>query len=257
ARLNSGSGGRPSRISRPPCGKTARGCGGTSSSFYRGDRGLEPLQLVVLAGPEAPPARLPLERGDLLLDRGDPAVDVERRDALLDRRGLAVEIEHPDLPLDRVHFSFDVERSDLLFDRGNACVLVVVADFALEARDLGVVLRDAARNPGAIGRVSAVARGVEARDGAVLRRDRAAQRAHVTPNRGDLTVQAAFLASHGRDVAVERADVSAKRRDFTLQAAALAVDGGDLAAQAADVAPDRRDLPGRVERGQHSLAPGL
>src|SRR5882672_4964121 len=120
------------------------------ASANRGDGRVEPLQLGVEPIFQLTGAAIGVERLDLLIDGGDAAVHVERGDPTLDRTDLAVEVEGADLRLDRGDLAVDVERGDLLFHGRNARVGAVVADLPLDARDRGIVLRDAGRDAGAV-----------------------------------------------------------------------------------------------------------
>jgi len=184
-------------------------------------------------------------------------LDIQLGDAALDCRHFAGEIERRDLGVDLGSTGSRAHGVDLPLDLRDLRLGVVVADGLLNARNLALVAFDASGDLRALGRVCAIAAGVDSRDGATLGRDRAAQPADVPMDRRDASAQRAFLPANGRRPPAHPAHLSAQRKDFASERTRLTVHRRDLAAQAARLAAQRGKLPAGVEQCDDGIAPAL
>src|SRR4029077_12515695 len=120
---------------------------------------------------------------------------------------------------------------------------------------LGLVPVDGVEGPRRI--TGPIPAGRQARDAALLGRNRPAQRAEVPLNRRDLAAEAAFLAAERRLPSAHGADLPLQRRDLAAIAALFAAKRGDLSTHAAHLTAQAGDLPRGVERFDHAIAPLL
>src|SRR5947209_4898831 len=187
---------------------------GPAALSNRRNRRFQLLEFCVAAFFQLAAAPIGVERGDLALDGGDLPLDVEGGNAALGRGDLPIQVERANLRLDRGGLAVRVERLDFTFLGRDPRVGAVVADLPLDLRDRGFVPGDAGVDLPQLGVGGSIPSAIEARNGALFRRDRTAQRTDVAADRRDLALQAAFLSADRRNPPVHRADLSPERRDL-------------------------------------------